>query len=120
VRLIIAGSRSHRMTSDDFAALDKLHAEHRFTLVLHGGAKGIDRDGDLWALARSIPRKRMAAEWERYGRAAGPLRNERMAQEADALAVFDGGVGTLDMLTKAKARGLRVFDLRRFAIEGES
>jgi hypothetical protein len=49
------------------------------------------------------------ADWRRYGRAAGPIRNKEMLAHRPQLAVaFPGGTGTADMVGKAKAAGLDV------------
>jgi len=51
-----------------------------------------------------------APDWSQ-GRKAGPLRNERMAQNADALiAIWDGkSPGTRDMIARAHKHGLKVY-----------
>ena len=54
--------------------------------------------------------KRFPAEWDKYGRKAGPLRNEAMARYADALLAYWNGEskGTKSMIELAKASGLKV------------
>ncbi len=46
------------------------------------------------------------AQWKLYGKRAGYLRNEQMAQNADALAAFWSG--TKNMIELAKRYGLKV------------
>ena len=53
--------------------------------VASGCAKGVDALGEQWATEREIPIKRFPTDWSSYGRAAGPKRNEQMAQYANAL-----------------------------------
>ena len=50
------------------------------------------------------------AQWDKYGRQAGPMRNRQMAENADALiAYWDGeSRGSKNMIEEAKKRGLKV------------
>jgi len=109
VRLIIAGGRYYRLTSDDLARLDAIEG---VTEVVSGGCRGVDKDGEAWARSRHITIKRFEARWSLHGPAAGPIRNKEMAAHADAVALFPGGRGTKDMHRSAIASGLKVFDFR--------
>lgn len=63
----------------------------RITEVVSGVAHGVDKLGERWAQAHKIPVKQFPAQWNKYGNAAGPIRNREMAEYADALiAVWDG------------------------------
>jgi hypothetical protein len=55
--------------------------------------------------------KRFPADWDRFGRSAGPKRNKQMAEYGDALiAVWDGeSRGTKTMIEFARERGLQVY-----------
>lgn len=83
------------------------------TEVVSGGAKGVDKLGERWAIERHIPITRFVPDWSQ-GLKGGPIRNEQMAQYADALiAVWDGySRGTKDMISQARKMGLRVFIAR--------
>jgi hypothetical protein len=48
--------------------------------IISGGAKGVDTLGEKFARENKIDLTIMEANWDRYGRAAGPRRNFRMAQ----------------------------------------
>lgn len=84
------------------------------THVIQGGATGADTGAARWAEASEIPVTCFRADWERYGRQAGPLRNARMLAEGrpDAVIAFPGGAGTADMVRKARAAGLPVVEAR--------
>jgi hypothetical protein len=109
MKVIIAGTRTIR----DYAAVVRAIKESGFTItqVVSGAAWGVDRLGERWAEANNVPIERFHAEWNRYGRAAGPRRNVRMAEYADALIlVWDGrSAGSRNMLFEAKKRELTIF-----------
>lgn len=107
-RVVICGGRDYTFRNSDYELLNALHEKHRFTLVISGGARGADMYGEIWARLNNIPVRVFAAEWDRYGKAAGPMRNQVMAERADALIAFEGGRGTADMLRRAKERGLLI------------
>lgn len=79
--------------------------------VVSGGATGADTHGEHWCAERGIPWSVFRPDWAQYGRAAGPIRNRLMAENADALiAVWDGkSKGTANMIQEAEKRGLRVY-----------
>lgn len=55
-------------------------------LVVHGGCRGADRMAECAARCQGIPTLPMPANWDRYGRSAGPRRNQRIVEVAVALA----------------------------------
>ena len=109
MRTIISGSR----TFADYDTLCRVMSATSFpvTEVVSGGAPGVDALAERWAQERGVPVKRFPAEWEKYGRAARPKRNELMAGYAEALvAVCDGGSRTRSsLIAGARKRGLCVF-----------
>lgn len=110
MRLIIAGSRSLTNPQDLLDALDA--SGFQPTVVLSGWAAGVDFLGEQWAHRHGIPVEPYPANWRCHGMAAGPLRNETMAQKGEALlAVWDGkSRGTMDMLRKARKYGLTIVE----------
>lgn len=78
--------------------------------IISGGAKGADALGEEYARERGFIIVRYPAEWQKYGRQAGPMRNREMAANADALIAFwdDKSKGTKNMIEEAKKRGLKV------------
>ena len=112
MKTIIAGSRS---ISDYNTIVDAVHKSgFNITEVVSGAARGVDRLGEKWANSHGIPVRQVHAEWERYGKRAGYLRNEKMADYANALiAVWDGqSKGTEHMIRIARAKGLKVYIFR--------
>lgn len=56
--------------------------------VVSGGASGVDALGECFAKEFQIPLKVFKANWEEYGKKAGPIRNLQMAQYSDKAIVF--------------------------------
>lgn len=110
MKLVIAGGRDRSLSPADMESLRSIHAKHRITEVVSGGASGVDSCGESWAASNGIPVRRFPALWSLHGRAAGPIRNRTMAQYADAVAVFPGGSGTRSMKAEAVRAGCMVFD----------
>lgn len=112
MRLIIAGSRSIVAYPFLEAALERHGIKpDMVSLVLCGEARGADMLGREWASRNGISVKSYPADWTAYGKQAGMIRNEIMAQNADALlALWDGlSEGTRHMIARARAHGLKVW-----------
>lgn len=109
MKTIIAGSRKHTWWKTVYEAVEQSGFD--ITEVVSGGAAVVDALGEQWAHTHSVPCRVFHADWTRYGRSAGPVRNQQMADYADALiAVWDGkSRGTADMIRRAELRGLKVF-----------
>lgn len=109
MKLIICGGRDYTFTPQDYGKLNQLQG---VTEVFTGCSSGADYYGEVWAHSKGLKVKRFPADWETYGKKAGPYRNRQMAEEADAVAVFPGGKGTDSMLWWAEKKKLQVFDFR--------
>lgn len=111
MKLIIAGCRD----MDDAGIVHEAILESNFgpqvTEVVSGGAQGVDSCGESLAELSGLPVKVFRADWNKHGKAAGPIRNREMAKYADALvAVWDGqSSGTKNMIDEMKALGKPVF-----------
>lgn len=89
MKLIIAGGRSYYLTAEDYKKLDRIDIAE----VVSGGASGADTCGENYAKKINVPTIVFKADWSKYGRKAGPLRNKQMAEYADGVALFPGGTG---------------------------
>ncbi len=78
--------------------------------LVHGDALFTDRMAGQWARDNGIPEIKLAANWDIYGRSAGPLRNEWMLRfiKVDKVVAFPGGPGTMNMIRTAKSVGIPV------------
>lgn len=110
-RTIIAGSREF----DDYTLLkntmDKLLSNIKDNIIIVcGKARGADTLGERYAKEKGYEINYYPANWDLYGKRAGYIRNEQMAQNADALVAFWDGKskGTKHMITLAHKYNLNV------------
>jgi len=106
--VIIAGSRSfddYEKLSDfmDTMISSGVHVEN----VVCGEASGADELGRLWAEKNRVSVISMPADWDKYGKRAGYIRNSQMAVVGTVLIAFWDGIskGTkhmIDIATKKK------------------
>lgn len=73
-------------------------------------AKGADLLGERYANEKGYKVSRFPADWSSFGKSAGFVRNEEMAQNADALVAFWNGKsrGTQHMIKTAERHKLKV------------
>lgn len=88
MKLCIAGSRTWEDYESVEKEVDKLNHLSHIELIISGTARGADTLGELYAQRHNIPLKRMPADWNKYGKKAGYIRNEQMAKLADTIIVF--------------------------------
>ncbi|BAQ18361.1 hypothetical protein GL4_2928 [Methyloceanibacter caenitepidi] len=82
--------------------------------MIHGNATGADALAGFWAIAVGVPILAFAADWNKHGRAAGPIRNKQMLDEGkpDLVIAFPGGRGTANMVRQARERGVEVVEVK--------
>lgn len=112
-RVIIAGSRSCPETEHDLfvKVTDIIRSLKRAdTEIVSGTARGADRFGEWFADTYEIPVKRFPANWDKFGKSAGYIRNKEMADYSTHLiALWDGkSKGTKHMVDLAKEKGLKI------------
>lgn len=109
MRVIVAGSR----TVWNYSIVSQAIKESGFdiTEIVSGHARGVDDRAEFYARKNLIPLKVFPADWDKYGAAAGPIRNKQMAEYADALiAIWDmKSRGTKNMIEQAKKCNLQIY-----------
>lgn len=116
LRVIIAGSREFdnynllESTISNFIKENTNNVE-----IVSGTARGADQLGEQFAIEYGYQIKRFPANWNLYGKSAGPIRNREMAEYASGgqgvlFAFWDGkSRGTKSMIDLAKKYGLEVY-----------
>lgn len=106
MKVLVCGGRDFYDRLAVWSALDelRLRAPHDSLIIVQGGADGADALARTWCLDRKVPYINVPADWKAHGRAAGPLRNQRMIDEhePDMVLAFPGGRGTADMVFRAE------------------
>lgn len=109
MKVIIAGSRDYH----DYDMLLQTIQESGFTIteVVSGMASGVDQLAIRYAKENNLPLHEYWAEWDFYGKAAGPIRNRLMADYADALIAIhtNNSSGTKNMIEEATKKDLLVY-----------
>ena len=107
MKVLVCGGRDYSDQEYVCAALDAINPSE----ICHGGAKGADTLAGAWALSRHVKCTVFYADWNKYGRSAGPIRNKQMLDEfqPDAVVAFPGGRGTQNMITQAHKYGVPVY-----------
>lgn len=112
MKAIICGGRRFANVALIWKWLDGFHAETPISEVMTGGATGVDNSANAWAQERQVLRHQCLADWPRYGKAAGPMRNRKMLEWGpDLVIAFSGGPGTADMVMRAKAAKVKVIEV---------
>src|SRR4029077_5701276 len=105
-KVLVCGGRSYGNVRYLWGVLNVIKP----TCVGHGGAKGGDGLAAAWAKAHRVEARAYPADWEKHGKAAGPIRNlEMLTKEKPAMALaFSGGRGTADCVAQARSHGIIV------------
>lgn len=111
MNLIIAGCRDFTDRAFIYEGIDAFIEEYgKPDYIIEGGARGVDQVAGIYATEHNILLRIFKADWNKYGRAAGPIRNEEMAKHGTHLLAFWDGKsrGTKNMIEMAKLYGLTV------------
>jgi ABC-type sugar transport system substrate-binding protein len=123
-RVLVTGSRKWKNRAVIAAALLKAVNDYEWPIIIvHGGQTSWDwKTGEQYGadfLADEIAREvgleveQHLPDWNRYGKAAGPLRNQEMVDAgADVCLAFPAGEsrGTRNCMRKAEEAGIPVID----------
>jgi hypothetical protein len=80
-------------------------------IIVHGAARGVDTMAGDWAARLGYVVHPHPADWDKYHRAAGPIRNQEMlAENPNLVLAFHDDIGnskgTKDMVNRAVKRGI--------------
>lgn len=108
MKLAIVGTHTISETQENYDLMeDAILAtipSDAMTEIVSGGAKGIDTMAARFAKKFGKKMTIYPAEWHKYGRSAGPMRNQFIIDRADLVIAFPDAqsVGTRDSMKKAK------------------
>ena len=106
-RVVIAGCRNYN--NYEYAkiyidlCLSNIRKENNI-VVVSGCASGADAIGERYAKENGFKVEKYPADWNVYGKSAGPIRNKQMAEICDYVICFWDGKskGTKSMIYYAK------------------
>lgn len=115
--VLVCGGRNYYNYANVRTILDGYAHDHGPIILVQGGAPGADQMARNWAFKQNEQYLNcminMPADWNGLGKAAGPIRNQKMLDEhrPDIVLAFPGGRGTADMVAKARAAGVDVVEI---------
>jgi hypothetical protein len=76
--------------------------------IISGGARGVDSLAKRYATEHDIKLIEFPADWQKFGKSAGPKRNTQIVEACDHLIAFPSkeGRGTQDSIAKAEKAGV--------------
>jgi hypothetical protein len=128
MRVLVCGSRDWTDEQAIFTVLNGYLSHDMPMTVIEGGARGADSIAERWALihqdtqSMSSPPEKLVelcvypAQWEKYGRTAGPRRNMHMLADGkpDVVWAFVNkplheSRGTADMVRRTRKAGIPTY-----------
>ena len=96
-----------------FKVLDDIQYTSYISLIISGGARGADQLAIEWAKINGVSHNVYPADWYKYGRSAGYIRNSYMLNEGqpDLVVAFRGGFGTKNMVDISRRKGVEVREI---------
>jgi len=120
MRILVCGGRDFANRDLFNKTLNDINKETPISVILHGNARGADSMSWSWILKNNQGRCdetqleciAFNADWDKYGKAAGPIRNKQMLDEGkpDLVIAFlaEGSKGTKNMIDQATKAGVEV------------
>lgn len=90
MRVIMCGDRKWSDERKIKRVLQRLYKVQPDTIIVHGACRGADEIVGRLATEMGFPVEAYPANWRRYGRAAGPVRNQQMINESRMKSEQDG------------------------------
>lgn len=116
MKVLVCGGRDYQDWEKVFYELDNIHKSSLWkpiSEIIQGEALGADRCVKNWAKDRNVICKSFPADWNKYGRNAGPIRNKQMLDEGnpELVIAFPGGKGTANMVKLSKQCNIQVIEV---------
>lgn len=109
-KVIITGGRDY----SDYVMFEEVMNVINPSIIVQGGATGADQLAREWADIKELECITYDADWNKNGKAAGPIRNRQMLKDnPDAIVIaFPGGKGTANCIKEAIALNMIVLEVR--------
>lgn len=111
MKILVCGGRTY----DDAEKVDEILSPYLVEddlYIIEGGARGADTLAFIWAANHDVVCVTVEANWSKYKKAAGHIRNSWMLElNPDLVVVFPGGKGTANMVEQAREKGVDVIEV---------
>lgn len=110
MRVLVCGDREWKNVNYLRETLTAFNEKHGITCIISGKCRGADIMAEEWANDVGIDTDIYPALWNKYGLAAGPIRNKQMIDEGkpDIVLAFHENIekstGTKNMINQARGR----------------
>ena len=103
INLAVVGSRDFT----DYDYMKSILRWYDIKCIISGGARGADKLAERYAIDNGIKYKEFPADWDKYGKRAGPLRNQEIVNNSDEIVAFwdKSSPGTRNTINIAKQNG---------------
>ena len=115
MKILVTGSR---FWTDEKAIADAIIKHGTLSeeiTIIEGEAKGADTIAKHFANKMGCKVKGYPADWNTYGRSAGPIRNQKMLDDNPDIHLvlaftddIDASIGTSDMVARSIKKGIKV------------
>ena len=107
----IIGSRSFINKNDGYKKIMPYYNKFKFSTIISGGARGADYIAKAFAKQYGFKYIEYPADWSKYGKRAGYLRNVDIVKNSDfIIALWDGkSRGTQHSINIARSMGKDVY-----------
>jgi hypothetical protein len=113
IKLAIVGTRSYQDYKEFKYYLEEFQKDKCVKQIITGCANGADDLARRYAREKGIDLEVKEANWKKYGKGAGPIRNARIARECDYMIAFwdMNSHGTRNALLLAERLGKRTMTI---------
>jgi hypothetical protein len=114
-RIYVSGGADYNDHRQIWSVLDSVRAKHPQLVLMHGGARtGAELIASRWASDRGVPQVSFAPDFVKHSRSSAPFKRNDLVlgQSLIGVIVFPGGGIQDNLFDKARAMGIRCWDLR--------
>lgn len=119
MRVLICGDRNWSDYNRISEIVKRLIAKYGKIEIIEGGCRGADVLARKAAIECGVPYKEFPANWTKYGKSAGPIRNQQMLDEGmpSMVIAFHSNIstskGTKDMIERARKHQIPSYIIKK-------
>lgn len=108
MKLLVAGSRDYNNFANLEYVINQVRKQYNITSIISGCARGVDTLAIEYAQKYNLKVEKFPADWNKFGRSAGYIRNKEMVKVADILVAVwkNRSPGTGHTIELARKKGI--------------